>query len=136
MKKFICLILVVMFVVCLVGCQQQEDPVKKDLETVKVVADIFEEELANFGVDEEMVDTVITKIEEYNEEAKYVIAFDVQNENMPVLNMTIHLPVDQYFFDSVEIGDRVAEEVLENIEQFDQSLGGWIITVKDKIVRE
>lgn len=135
MKKSICLILAILMMV-MAGCSKQEDPVKKDLETVKVVADIFEEELASFGVDEEMVDTVLTKIEEYNEEAKYVIAFDVQNETMPILNMVIHLPVDESFFNSVEIGDRVAEEVLENIEQFDQSLGGWIITVKDKIVRE
>ena len=136
MKKFICLMLALMLCAGLSGCRQPEDPVKKDLETIKAAADIFEDELANLGVDEDMVDDVITKIEEYNEETKYVIAFDVKNETMPILNTVIHLPVDKDIFDSVEVGDRIAEDVLANIEQFNQQLDGWIITVHEKIVRE
>lgn len=113
-----------------------KDPVQKDLEVIETIVDMFEDKLTELGIDEEMVDDVITKIEEYNNETKYVIAFNIENENYSVINTKIHLPVDKDFFDSVEIGDRIAEEEIKNFEQFSQFLGDWVITVEDKIVRE
>lgn len=140
-KRLIILVIVLLLCVFFVSKRysSQEDPVEKDIETIKKVADTFEDELTNFGVDKEMVDDVIAKIEEYNKETKYVIAFDIKNNTNPILSTKLHLPVDKEFFDSVEIGDIIAKEELERFEefaQFSQKLGGWTITIKDKTVRE
>lgn len=119
-----------------IGCILPKDPVQKDIETIKTVVDMFEDKLTELGVDEEMVNDVIDKIEEYNKETKYVIAFSVQNKTAPAIKTTIHLPVDKEFFDSMEIGESVTEDDIANFEQFDQFIGDWIIVVSDKIVRE
>lgn len=112
------------------------DPVEKDLKTIQTVADMFEDKLTELGVDEQMVNDVINEIEEYNKETNYVIAFNVKNETNSIINLSIHLPVDETFFNSVEIGDLITEEKIGNFEELNQFLNGWAITVKDKIVRE
>lgn len=140
MKKLTCLILIIILCFFIVGCEkQQEDPVEKDLETVKTITNVFEDELASFGVDEKMVDDAISKVIEYNNKTECVIAFDIKNEAVAILNMTIHLPVEKEFFDSVEIGHEITEDEIKSIDgvgQIDFSLDGWTITVKDKIERE
>ena len=136
MKKMFCGLLVCLMCFSIVGCKKQEDPVEKDLETIKTVADMLDEKLIEFGIDKEMVDDIISDIEEFNKETKYVIAFDIKSESNSILNMTIHFPVEKEFFDSVEIGDRVIEEELKNLEYIDQSLEDLIVAVKEKIVRE
>jgi hypothetical protein len=139
MKKIIYLILVVILCIAFSGCKPQpEDPVEKDLDTLKTIVNILGDELTNLGIEKQIADDVIMKIEEYNKEAKYVIAFDIKNETIAILNMTIHLPVEKAFFDSVEIGQNITESEIKSIqgaEHIDFSLDGWIITVHDKIER-
>ena len=78
-----------------IGYILPKDPVQKDLETIKTVINMFDDKLEELGIDEEMVDDVIEKIEDYNNETKYVIAFSVQNKTTPAIKTTIHLPVDK-----------------------------------------
>jgi hypothetical protein len=116
-----------------------QDPVEKDIETIKNIATMFKGQLENLGVDKEVVNDVILKLEEYNEEAKYVIAFNIKNDTNPILGKTLHLPVEEEFFNSVEIGDVVAAEELEKINSFTDfnvNIGDWTVVVNDKIIRE
>ena len=144
MKKIIYIVISVVVCLAIVSgvfmyISHKEDPVEKDIETIKDIVNMFEDELANFGIDKEMVDNAIVKLEELNEETKCVIAFDIQNDTNPILNAELYLPVTEEFFNNVEIGDKVAEEELEKIEgfiQLDEDFGKWTITIKDKIVRE
>ena len=115
------------------------DIVEKDIDTIKNIVSVFEDELTNVGIDKEMVDNAIAKIEEFNKETKYVITFDIQNDTNPILSTKINLPVEEEFFNSVEIGDVIAQEKLQMFEEFvhlDQKFGNWIIVIKDKIIRE
>lgn len=115
------------------------DPVEKDIDAIKNVVNVFEDELEDIGIDKEMVDDAIVKLEEFNEKTKYVITFDIQNDTNPILSTELNLPVDEELFNSVEIGDVVAEEKLQILEDFvklDQKIGDWIIVVKDKIIRD
>lgn len=114
------------------------DPVAKDLETIKSIANTFEDKLASVGIEKEEVDNAIAAIEKYNKAAKYVIEFDIKNDTNPILSTSLHLPVDEEFFNSVNVGDKIAQEEFEKFEEFAQvsaKLGGWTITVKEKFVR-
>lgn len=140
-KKIIILIVIVLLCVGLISMRyvSQKDPVEKDIETLKKFANVFEDELEHIGIDKETVNDAIAKIEEYNKETKYVIAFDIQNDTNPILSTTLHLPVEKNFFDSVEIGDVIAEEELQMLEDFiqlDDDFGDWTIIIKDKEIRE
>lgn len=144
MKKIIYIIIGVVICLAIISgvfmhYSYSEDPVEKDIETIKDIVNMFEDELANFGIDKEMVDNAIIKLEELNEETKCVIAFDIQNDTNPILNAELYLPVTEEFFNNVEIGDKVAEEELKKIEgfiQLDEDFGEWTIIIKDKIVRK
>lgn len=134
------------FVLCLVvlgvlfiSLAAKNDPVKSDVETIKNVATIFKDELADLGVDEEAINNAIEKIEKLNEETKYIIAFNIKNDTNPILSTTLHLPVEEEFFNSVEIGDVIGEEEIKKIEdiaQLNKDIGSWTVVVKDKKVRE
>ena len=118
---------------------QDVDPVGKDIETVKNIANKLEDELEYFGVNKEMIDSAISKIEELNEETKYIIEFSIQNNTNPILSTTLHLPVYEEFFNSVEVGDVIAEEELKKIADlahFNENIGDWTIAIKDKVVRD
>ena len=144
MRKLIYIIIGVVICLAIISSvfmhySHSEDPVEKDIETIKNIVNMFEDELANFGIDKEIVDNAIVKLEELNEETKCVIAFDIQNDTNPILNAELYLPVTEEFFNNVEIGDKVAEEELEKIEgfiQLDEDFGEWTIIIKDKIVRK
>ena len=140
-KKVIVLVIIAILCISFISYRyaSQQDPVEKDIETIKKIANAFEDELEHFGIDKETVDEIVAEIEEYNKETKYVITFDVQNDTNPILSTTLHLPVDEAFFNSVEIGDIIAKEKLQVIEDFmqlDENFGSWVIVIKDKEIRE
>lgn len=91
------------------------------------------------GIDKETVDEAISKIEEFNEQTQYVIVFQIQNNTNPILSTTLHLPVDEDFFNSVNAGDTIKKEELDKIQelaQFNEELGNWTIIIKEKIIRD
>lgn len=147
MKKIISRILIVIICLSVLAAiimfghlkKNKTDPVEKDIEFIRAVTDIFGDRLESLGIDEEVIEEVITGIEDFNEKTKYVITFDVQNDTNPILSTTISLPVDEAFFNSVEIGDVIAKEEIENIQEIAQlsdNFGNWIVTVQDKTIRE
>lgn len=118
--------------------ESQVDPVEKDIQTIKKIVGIFENKFEDYGIDIEMVNELIAKIEEHNKGTKYIIVFDIQNNTNPILSTSIHFPVKKDFFDSVEIGDKIAEEkinAIENLIPFEK-IGNWTIAIKDKKIRE
>jgi hypothetical protein len=140
-KRVICLILVAVSLILFIShrYESQEDPVAKDIQTIKKVVSVFEDELNEFGISTEKINEIIAKIEEYSKETKYIIVFDIKNDTNPILSTSIHFPVKKDFFDSVEIGDKVAEEEVKSIEdliQINNSIGSWTVTIKDKQIRE
>lgn len=113
----------------------KKDPVQKDIENIQNIVNTFEPQLENMGIDKEVVDEAISKIEELNEQTQYVIVFQIKNNTNPILSTTLHLPVDENFFNSVNVGDTIKKEELDKI-QFDEELGNWTIIIKEKIIRE
>lgn len=140
-KRSIYLILAIVLCVVFISSryESQIDPVEKDIETIKKIVDLFEDRLVEFGVDMNKINEVIAKIEKHNQETKYIIVFDIQNDTNPILSTSLNLPVTKDFFDSVEIGDKVAEEEIKTIEdlvQLNKKLGSWVVVIKDKKIRE
>ena len=136
MKKAIYFILAIFMCITIIGCVKQEDPVEKDLEMIKSGINMFEDKLEEFDVDMEMIDGVIEQVEDYNKETKYVIAFNIKDKNNSMMNMTLHFPVEKEFFDSVEVGDTISEDVMDDFEDLYQYVDNFVITVENKIVRE
>jgi hypothetical protein len=144
MKKIIYIALGFVLCLALVGGyvlyqNAQADPVEQDMETIKVVADMFSDELERLGVEQETINAAIAKIEELNEQTKHVVEFDVQNDTNPILCTKIHLPAEEDMYNSLEIGDVITQEQIERIEelaQFSNKIGNWTVIVTDKMIRE
>ena len=90
----LCLVVLGIALFCI---RVQKDPVTNDIEIIRNVADIFEDQLADLGINKETVDSAIEKIEELNKKTKYIIEFDIQNDTNPILGTTLHLPVEEEF---------------------------------------
>ena len=144
MKKIIYMALGFVLCLAIVGGyvlyqNAQTDPVAQDMETIKALANVFSDELEKFGVEQETIDAAIAKIEELNEQTKHIVEFDVQNDTNPILCTKIHLPVEEDMYNSLEIGDVIAQEQIERVEElakFSDKLGSWTITVTNKMIRE
>lgn len=119
-----------------IGYYLPKDPVQKDIEIIQTIVDTFEDQLIDAGIDKEMIDETIQKIEDYNNETKYLVKFNVVNNTNTILNVFIHLPVDENIYNSVSIGDIISAEMLQGYEEFANFIDGWTITVEDKIIRE
>ena len=138
MKKILLIIFILFIIAAIVVTYflSREDPVVKDIGKIEAAADLFEEQLSNMGVTPDDVDVAIEKLEELNEETKYVVEVIVQNEAIPYLAPALNLPVDEAIYNSVEIGQKVEGETLQSLNVPAEYLNGWTIVVKNKIVRD
>lgn len=112
------------------------DPVVNDLEKMESIAERFGDKLEGMGISKEAIDNMIEDVKEYNKTAEYIVAVEIQNVTVPMLKTTLHLPTDDIFYNSVEIGDILTEEQLASLNVPEEYLTGWQITIVDKMTRE
>lgn len=112
------------------------DPVINDLEKIESIAEQFGDKLEDMGISKEAIDSMIEDVKEYNKTAEYIVAVEIQNVTMSMLKTTLHLPTDDIFYNSVEIGDILTEEQLASLNIPEEYLTGWQITIVDKMTRE
>ena len=138
-KLIVALIIILLLAIAVnfaVGYFLPKDPVQKDLEVIQTVVDMFEDKLTDMGIEKETIDNIIQDIEDYNNETKYLIKFNVVNNINSMFKTDIHLPVSQEIYDNFNIGDIVDKEMLGDYDEFSGLLGDWTITVIDKMIRE
>jgi outer membrane murein-binding lipoprotein Lpp len=146
MKK----ILVVFLVVCimtfsLVGCATEEEILNDNI--IKLREDVSElrSEISNLEAERNVLKDEITDIKVENGTAKYIITFNIKQSHFTLdleqhlkdsMNaITIQIPVDKEYYDSVEIGDTIADDFRMGSFILYGSFGNWNITVKDKTIQ-
>ena len=87
----------------------------------------------------------ITDIKIENGTAKYVITFNIRQQHYSLdvtdylkdsmNDISISIPVDKEYYDSVEVGDTIADDFRVGSAIFKGSFGSWNITVEDKTIQ-
>lgn len=139
MKKLIAALAVVM-VVCLIGCgeQAQVDMLKQEISELQTEKQSLETEIA------ELSNVVIEKKEE-NGTAKYVLTLEIKQSHFSLdisehlkdsMNaIEIQIPVDKEYYDSVEVGQNIADEFRMGSLVFKGTFGNFKVTVTGKEVQ-
>ena len=136
MKKFLILV-TCLFVFCFifVGCSDPTPELKAEIESL-------EAEIADLEAEKAQLKNEIVDIKVENGTARYVLTLSVKQVHYSlnfedhwkdaVNELTIVVPVDKEYYDSVEIGEVLEEEFRVGSAVVAGSYGSWKITVKDK----
>ena len=136
MKKIAILIICVL-IVCFsfAGCGDPTPELKAEIESL-------EAEIADLEAEKTQLENEIVDIKVENGTARYVLtlsvkqvhySLDLEDHWKDAMNeLTIVVPVDKEYYDSVEVGEVLEEEFRVGSAVVAGSYGSWKITVKDK----
>ena len=142
MKKVVLVILAIIMLFSFVSCTKSEESLNKYISKLEsrvssLKSEISELENYRDSLKEEIVDTHVA-----NGTAKYVVTFKIKQTHFTLdltehfkdaLNdITISIPVDKEYYNSVEIGDEIDDSFRLGSFIFKGSFGSWDVSVKDK----
>lgn len=140
MKKLISVALAVVMAVCLMACgeQGQIDLLKQEISELQEQKIGLENELS------ELNNAAVEKKEE-NGTAKYVLTLEIKQSHFSLkisehlkdaMNaIEIQIPVDKEYYDTVEVGQDIADEFRMGSFVFKGTLGNFKVTVKGKEIQ-
>ena len=137
MKRSI-IVLIVMIAITLSGCSKTETVTNEDI--TKLESEIAQLEAERDQLNEEILNTKID-----NGLAKYVITFNIKQTHFTLdlgehlkdamNDISIEIPVDKEYYDSVEIGDTIDDSFRVGSFIWKGSFGNWKVTVESKEVQ-
>ena len=135
MKKIISLILVMTIMFGITGCVETEESLSEDIKQLK--SEISDLKKQKGTLEKEVVETKVEK-----GVAKYVVTinikqdhpfWDFENNIKDEMNdISIQVPVDKEYYDSLEIGDVIDDSFRIGSLVMKGSFGKWEVTVEDK----
>lgn len=138
MKRVIVIILVIIMAITMVGCASGEDVLNSNIAAL-------EEEVAELKAERDAIKDEIADIKIENGTAKYVVTFNIkqihftldlgQHLKDEMNDISIQIPVDKEYYDSIEVGDVINDDFRMGSLIFKGSFGNWNVTVEDKCVR-
>lgn len=145
MKRIIMLVMALCICVSLVGCATEEEVLNSNIAELEARVSELEAEVSNLEAERDVLVDEITDIKIENGTAKYVITFNIKQSHFTLdigqhfkdemNDISIQIPVDKEYYDSVEIGDTIADDFRMGSFIFYGSFGNWDITVEDKSIQ-
>lgn len=139
-KRLLSAALAVVMVVCLVGCgeQAQADLLKQQISELETKKSELESEVSEF-------ENMVVEKKEENGTAKYVLTLEIKQSHFSLdisehlkdsMNaMEIQIPVDKEYYDSVEVGQDIADEFRMGSFIFKGTYGNFKVSVMGKEVQ-
>ena len=137
MKRSI-IVLITMIAITLSGCSKTETVTNEDI--TKLESEIAQLEAERDRLNEEILNTKID-----NGLAKYVVTFNIKQTHFTLdlgehlkdamNDISIEIPVDKEYYDSVEIGDTIDDSFRVGSFIWKGSFGNWKVTVESKEVQ-
>lgn len=140
MKNILSIVLIAVSIFCMVGCgnEAQKDILEEKILDLKSEIEVLQQE--KIALENDIVESKIEKGLE-----KYVICLNIKQSHFTLdisqhlkdemNDITIEIPVDKEYFDSVEVGDVIDDSFRMGSLIFKGSWGNWNITVVDKDIR-
>ena len=140
MKKKILAALLVggMIATMLVGCGDNREYLNAEIDGLKA-------EISELENQRDVLKSEIADIKVENGTAKYVVTFNIKQSHFTLdlseymkdemNDIFIQIPVDKEYYDSVEVGDTIADDFRMGSLVMKGSFGNWDITVEDKEIQ-
>lgn len=139
MKKTFLLLVASICCATLIGCGASEDELNDEVAQLEAeIAALEEEKLA--------LEEKVTELKVEAGEAKYIVTLKIKQSHFTLdisehlkdamNDITIQIPVDKEFYDSVEVGDEIDDSFRFGSLIMKGSFGSWKVTVDDKEILE
>lgn len=145
MKKIIVFMTMLCICISFAGCTTEEEVLNSNIVELETKVSELESEIANLETERNALMNEITDIKIENGTAKYVVTFNIKQSHFTLdigqhlkdemNDISIQIPVDKEYYDSVEIGDTIADDFRMGSFIFKGSFGSWDITIEDKFVQ-
>ena len=145
MKVIIMFVLTVTICISLAGCMSEEEMLNDNIAALETRVSDLKTEISNLETERDTIANEITDIKIENGTAKYVITFNIKQSHFTLdlsqhlkdemNDISIQIPVDKEYYDSVEIGDTIADDFRVGSLIMQGSFGNWDITVEDKTIQ-
>lgn len=145
MKKIIILAIILCICFSFVGCASEEQVLNSNIIELETRVSELESEISQLEAERDTLANEITDIKIENGTAKYVITFNIRQQHYSLdvtdylkdsmNDISISIPVDKEYYDSVEVGDTIADDFRVGSAIFKGSFGSWNITVEDKTIQ-
>ena len=142
MKKLIALILIIVTCISLTACMSQEDQLNMEITELEAKVSSLRQEQYDLQKENDSLKTEIIDTKVYNGTAKYVITFNIKQTHFTLdlsqhmkdamNDISIQIPVDKEYYDSVRIGDVINDSFRMGSFIMKGSFGNWKVTVEDK----
>ena len=140
MKKKILTALLVggMMTTMLTGCGDNREYLNEEIDGLKV-------EISELENQRDLLKSEIVDIKVENGTAKYIVTFNIKQNHFTLdlsehmkdemNDISIQIPVDKDYYDSVNIGDTIADDFRMGSLIMKGSFGNWDITVENKEIQ-
>lgn len=145
MKKIIMIIMVFCICISLVGCATEEEVLNTNITKLETRVSELKSEISNLETERNTLTNEITDIKIENGTAKYIVTFNIKQSHFTLdigqhlkdamNDISIQIPVDKEYYDSVEVGDTIADDFRMGSLIFKGSFGNWDVTVEDKSIQ-
>lgn len=144
MKKLIAIILSLTLIMSLTACMSEAEQLDVDIQELKEQKNILVSEVDTLKTEKNRLQREIidTKVEKGN--AKYVLTINIKQTHFTLdLNqhlkdamndISIQIPVDEEYYNSVNVGDVLDDSFRMGSFIFKGSWGNWKVTVQDKTI--
>lgn len=145
MKRAITIIMILCICASLVGCTTEEEVLNSNIADLQIKVSELKAEIFNLITERNALINEITNIKIENGTAKYIVTFNIKQSHFTLdisqhlkdefNDISIQIPVDKEFYDSVEVGDTIADNFRMGSLIFKGSFGNWNVTVEGKNIQ-
>ena len=141
-RKIIAVILIIALCATFAGCMSTEEQLGAEAEALKAEVAALKSEIASLEDEKASLESAIIDEKIENGTAKYVLTLNIKQVHYTlditehlkdsVNDLSIQIPVDKEYYDSVEVGDTIDDSFRMGSFIFKGSFGSWDITVENK----
>ena len=144
MKKLICIILSIFLAITLAACMSEGEYLEADIQKLREQKNNLTSEVNALEAEKSQLQKDIVDFKVENGVAKYVLTINIKQTHFTLdlsqhlkdsmNDISIQVPVDKEYYDSVDIGDVLDDSFRMGSFIFKGSWGNWKVTVQNKTI--
>ena len=144
MKKLIAVILALALVFGLTACASEAEQLDADIQELQEQKNTLMSEVDSLKAEKTKLQKEIVDVKIENGTAKYVLTVNIKQTHLTLdlsqhlkdamNDISIQIPVDKEYYDSVNVGDVLDDSFRLGSFIFRGSWGNWEVTVQDKSI--
>ena len=144
-KRVVSFLLALVISLFFAGCAESEEVLSSNIESLKAEITVLEDEISRLENEKTSLQEEVTDLKVETGTAKYIVTFKISQKHFTLdlgdilkdamNDISIQVPVDKEYYDSVEVGDTIDDSFRLGSFVFKGSFGSWNVTVENKEIQ-